>query len=228
MTRSRWWDGLLDALFPPRCVGCGARGEWLCRGCYKSVRRPAPPLCRRCGREYSGPALCADCRLHPFRIDGIRSGGYYEGALRAAALRFKHSRHLAAPLGTLLGEAWSAWPRNADLIVPVPLHPSRLRERGYNQAALLARELAEGCRLALAEDCLARTRATAPQTGHSWRERWENVAGAFACQDPRVVGRGIILVDDVCTTGATLEACARALKDAGAKAVWGLVVARAG
>lgn len=115
----------------------------------------------------------------------------------------------------------------ADVIVPVPLHASRLRERGYNQAALLARELAQRAEIALNERTLVRKRATAPQVELSAKERRENVHDAFCCSDDGLAEKHVLLVDDVCTTGATLEACAIALRKSGARSVQALTLARA-
>ena len=115
----------------------------------------------------------------------------------------------------------------ADVIVPVPLHSHRLRERGYNQAALLAREMARQCGLLLDEQTLVRQRATAPQVELDVRQRKENVRGAFSTRCNALIGRNVLLVDDVCTTGATLEACAQVLREAGAREIRALTAARA-
>jgi len=113
-----------------------------------------------------------------------------------------------------------------DVVVPVPLHPHRLRERGYNQATLLAKEVEKALGLPLLEDALLRVRSTIPQVGLTARERRDNVRGAFHCADGNLKGQRILLVDDVCTTGATLEACSLALRQEGVGVVWGLVLAR--
>jgi ComF family protein len=122
---------------------------------------------------------------------------------------------------------WREAPFPADVIVPVPLHTRRLRERGYNQAALLARELGKGVGLPVLEDAVARVRYTSPQVDLNAEERKENVQGAFHCPTDRVAGKSVLLVDDVYTTGATLEACSLALKQRGVLTVWALTLARA-
>lgn len=162
-------------------------------------------------------------------IEGIRSLFRFDGAVRRAVLDFKYRsvKALAAPLAQLMGEYLVANPLPAEVLVPVPLHPRRLRQRGYNQSSLLARELSKPTSLPLVEGSLVRLRDTPPQTRtKSAEERQSNVAEAFLCRGRDLEGKSILLIDDVCTSGATLDACARALKAAGAASVWGLTVAR--
>jgi len=162
-------------------------------------------------------------------IDGIRSVFRFEGAVRQAILQFKYKnvKAMATPLAQLMGKYLRAHPLPADALVPVPLHPRRLRERGYNQSSLLAGELSKLTALPVAEKSLVRLKNTPPQTRtKSAAERQRNIARAFACRDRRLRGKHILLIDDVCTSGATLNACAVALKTAGAASVWGLTVAR--
>ena len=186
-------------------------------------------------------AECGACRADEAAFDGARSFGLYAGKLRQAVLRVKFSgdERLGARLGELLATTWGSLPQagefDSPLIVPVPLHPSRRRERGFNQSELLAVGLARALRRQragaapqVAKDCLRRKRATPPQTGLSVAARRENLRSAFEVVKPDAVrGRRIVLVDDVMTTGATLSACARALKRAGAVQVMGLALARA-
>jgi ComF family protein len=154
---------------------------------------------------------------------------YFEGALREALHQLKYRGHtaLAEPLGNLMAVYWMQHTIPADVVVPVPLHAARLRERGYNQAALLARAMAQRIGLPLDERTLVRERATAPQVDLDARQRKENVHDAFRCSDRTLAGRQVLLVDDVCTTGATLEACAVALYEGGARGVQALTLARA-
>jgi ComF family protein len=173
--------------------------------------------------------LCLRCRTTPLRIDCIRSAVYFEGVLREAMHRLKYRglAALAEPLGGLMATYWKKHPMPADIVVPVPLHAARLRERGYNQAALLAREMARQVGLQVAEQTLVRQRATAPQVELDARQRRENVRDAFCCSDDSLSGSTVLLIDDVCTTGATLEACAIALIAGGARGVQALTLARA-
>jgi ComF family protein len=230
---SRLRTALLDLLFPPRCVNCKKRGVWFCAACLAAVPRIVPPLCRCCGEPLEHPRerpgdLCYNCRREPLQIDGIRSVALFEGPLRQAVhhLKYTGQRDLATSLGSLLAEYWQGNPLPADVLVPVPLHESRQRERGYNQASLLAQELAATAGLPVIEGCLVRARQTASQMTLKRLERKTNVRDAFACADGRLAGRQVLLLDDVCTTGATLEACAIACRQAGARSVWALTLAR--
>lgn len=220
---------LLDLVFPPRCVGCHRIGAWLCTECLGQIPRVEPPFCIQCGDKVAADDLCARCRISPLQIERIRAAVYFEGALREAIhhLKYKGRTALVKPLGNLMATHWQQHPMPADVLVPVPLHAARLRERGYNQAALLARELAQRVELTVNEKTLVRKRATAPQVELSARERRENVHDAFCCCDDGLAEKRVLLIDDVCTTGATLEACALALRESGAHSVQALTLARA-
>ncbi len=220
---------LLDLLFPPRCVSCGEMGNLLCAQCREKFELVEPPLCPRCGRPNPNGRLCPLCQRDPLQIDGVRSAAYFAGTLREAIHHFKYYNRqaLAIPLGKLMGNYWEKSPLPAEIIVPVPLHPNRLRERGYNQAALLARELGQSTGLPVAENGLVRVRATRPQVELTAQERKENVSDAFHCSTMEFKGKRALLIDDVCTTGATLEACSIALQQAGARSVWAFTLARA-
>ncbi len=186
----------------------------------------------------SADPLCGVCRQGDLEFDMARSYGVYAGNLRQAILHLKFygREHLGLRLGALLANTWEALPGlDSPVIVPVPLHPSRRRQRGFDQAELLARGLIRGLRrgnrfrsLQTALNTLRRTRATPPQVGLSASARRENVRGVFSVARPeRVRNRVVVVVDDVMTTGATLSACARALKQAGASSVLALTLARA-
>jgi ComF family protein len=142
-------------------------------------------------------------------------------------LKYRNGRALALPLGSIMATWCDAHALRADVIVPVPLHPDRLRERGYNQAALLARELERRVGLPVRESVLSRVRYTRSQMELDAEARRRNVQGAFRCADGRVRGQHVLLVDDVCTTGATIAACADALRAGGAARVEALTLARA-
>jgi ComF family protein len=174
------------------------------------------------------PTLCQSCVKRPLSIDGIRSVGLFEGTLRKAIHGFKYNymRDLAAPLGDMLVGYWKGQPLAVDLLVPVALHPRRTKSRGYNQAALLAMHMGQAAGLPVALDVLRRVRHTASQTNLNAAERRRNVTGAFRCSEA-VRNKRVLLIDDVCTTGSTLEACSVALKGSGARSVWALTVARA-
>jgi ComF family protein len=221
-------DALLDLVLPPRCAGCGDVGAGLCATCIAQIRWISDEVCRRCGRPLVKEARCLACQRDPLAIDGIVAAAEYSGPVRAAVLRFKYRyrRDLARALEQVLLRGTAARLPPADLVIPVPLHPSRRRARGFNQAEDLARALAGHLGCHYDSHALVRVLLTPPQAGLSRLERRRNLAGAFRAQPPRVAGRRVIVVDDVCTTGSTLEACAEALRVAGTLEVWGCTVAR--
>ena len=162
----------------------------------------------------------------------MRAFAFHSGPLREAIHQLKYNdlRALAIPLGNLMAAGWSVLaPENSDFeaIVPIPLHRTRQRQRGYNQSALLARELARHLQRPVIEDSLVRIRATAPQVDLNAQARQENVRDAFRCVSRNLSGKRVLLIDDVCTTGATLEAASSALRAGGASSVWAYTLARA-
>jgi ComF family protein len=230
-----------DFLYPPVCVACGEETgapSGLCPACFADTPFLSPPLCARCGAPLeAGPgddgALCDGCLHAPPAFDSARAAALYEGAARRAALALKHGDRLdvAAAAAPWMLRAGRALVEAADVIAPAPLHWTRLVARRFNQSAELARALAAlaGRRDALAPDLLIRTRRTPSQDGRSRAARHENVRDAFRVRPsrlPRVDGARILLVDDVLTTGATLSACAEALRAAGAARVDALALAR--
>ena len=219
----------LNLFFPQRCVGCGREGGFICSSCCSSLPEIVPPLCSRCGKPQPEGTLCSSCVDWRAEIDGIRSPFRFDGVVRQSIhqLKYGNLRTLATPLAELLSDYLSTYPVPGEVLVPVPLHRKRLRERGYNQSILLAKELGRLSHLPLVDDCLIRERHTLPQVRTpNVEERRSNVTGVFVCRDDRLRGKQVVLVDDVSTSGATLDACAVALKAAGAVTVWGLVLAR--
>ena len=226
--------GLLDLVFPPHCILCRAAGAWLCDACLEQFPRLEKAVCQRCGSPLSGTApLCHPCTQNPSEIEGVRSAVLFEGGARQAVHQLKYAGQsaLAVPLARLMAQCWHAAPLPVDVWAAVPLHVARQRERGYNQSYLLGREFARLVGLPEMSGTLRRVRATQAQVGLSASQRRINVYEAFAYYPPRrgqgVQGRRVLLIDDVCTTAATLEACAIALKRAGAVGVWGFTLARA-
>lgn len=219
----------LDLLFPQYCIGCGKEGSFLCSACHQSLSRIMPPLCPRCGKPQSSGILCPGCINWPAEIDGIRSPFRFDGVIRQAIhqLKYRNLRALAAPLVELLQDYLTNNPMPADALVPVPLHPKRLRERATTNPACLAWELGKRINVSVVDDCLIRQRHTPPQARTpAVEERWRNIANAFTCRDHRLRDKQVLLIDDVSTSGATLNACAIALKASGASSVWGLVLAK--
>ena len=222
---------LLDALYPLECAGCGGSGKIICDRCAQELPCLDPPYCRVCA-AHTEAELCPACAQSGRRFDGVRAPYRYEGSIRQAILALKYGRiKAAAPqLGELLADYLEENPLPGDLMAPVPMHPSRRRERGYNQAELLARRVAGRCDILYQNDLLARARRVDPQAGMaSASSRATNVADSvIVSPHNEVSGAAIILVDDVATTGSTLNACAAALKEAGAASVWCLTLAVAG
>lgn len=237
-------DALVSVFFPAGCRICermlpGASRIPICNVCLSSFV-PVPGIaCEVCGRPLPGlqqnpgqHLLCPACRDKTYAFDCARSFAVYEGELLQAILLLKFEQ--IEPLGAWFAERLAEVVRNegdllaADVVVPVPLHREREKERGYNQADLIAKPLARGLQLPYKAVLLMRTRPRPDKRILSLEERWESVRGAFATRPgSQVDSQRVLLVDDVMTTGATLDACARALRDAGAKSVIGLTVARA-
>ena len=187
-----------------------------------------PPFCPRCGRPQASGIVCPSCWQRPTEIDGIRSPFKFDEVIRKAIheLKYRNLKAISPCLAELLADYLKANPLPGEALVSVPLHPRRLRERGYNQSSLIAAELGNRIGLPVIEDCLIRVKQAQPQVrAADVEERRRNVADAFLCRDGMVKGKHIILIDDVCTSGATLESCAAALKNKGAKSVWGLTLA---
>ena len=237
---------LIDLIYPPRCLICqallkdqntvqGGQDIPFCQTCFKEFTPIKSPICSLCGRPFSDGAerdrVCEDCLRKRPSYDVARAPYLYDGALMTAIHELKYAQrsHLADSLGSLLASFAQTWigELKGCLIMPVPLHPRRLRTRGFNQSLLLARRVASKTGSYFDFLSLRRTRFTEPQTELSSEERKKNVRKAFEVVKPEAVkGRTIVLVDDVATTGSTLNECAKALKRAGADSVLCLVLAR--
>ncbi len=219
----------LDLVLPVYCIGCGRQGDIVCPACVPALVPLEPPFCDVCA-DPGVIGICSDCRslTSPTYLSGIRSPFLMEGLVREAVHWFKYRNYrVAAPcLGRLMASYLAESPLAGEVLVPVPLHSAKLRERGYNQAELLASEIGKITGLPVERKLLSRTRNSAPQVrmAESSRRR-ANTAGAFACGE-NLAGAACILVDDVCTTGSTLGACAEAMVAAGAKQVWAFTLAR--
>jgi ComF family protein len=239
---------LLNFLYPPRCAACGVSlpietTRRVCASCLAAVEPPRPPLCVACGTPLGGrdgDERCDHCRAAPPAFDSARAIARYragvndaarDGSGTVAALLRRHKYGLDQSLGRALAEFLDAAPAldpgAFDVVIPVPLHRSRLRWRGFNQAALLGAALARRLDCPLDVSSLARVRSTPPQTARDRAQRTRNVRDAFAVRRPScVAGRRVLLVDDVMTTGATADECARVLRAAGARRIDVLTLAR--
>lgn len=223
------WVGL-DWLYPPECGGCGSLGARWCRACQQQTEQVPDQVCLRCGRPAPAGSECESCRTNPPHYTALRSWARYQGPVRRAIHRLKYEgdvslgERLAEPLIELL--AATGW--QVDLVTPVPSGSSRLARRGYNQAALLALPLALGSALEYRPQALVKTRDVRSQVGLNAAQRRLNVQEVFQAQPAQVQGRSVLVVDDITTSGATLDACAAALLTAGASRVYGLTLAQAG
>ena len=230
---------VLDLVFPRHCVGCSATVDrpvgHLCWECFRSIEPGSGTCCEQCGLRVEGEIrhafTCSVCENDPPAFDRARSAGKFGGVLREMLHQFKYGRAtwLCSDLADMLhGCVLAHYPvGELDAVVAVPLHAGKRRDRGYNQAALLAAELARRLDRPYPADVLVRTRATPTQTRLHAAERRKNVRAAFAVRGPEWVrGRTILLVDDVMTTGATLSEVAATLRRAGAWRVWAATVAR--
>lgn len=228
-----------DIVFPPQCIGCGAvlseERLFFCTGCFAQIKFISSPLCSLCGLPYSEPAesdhICGDCLQSNPAFFMARAMGQYERILMEVIHRFKYGGKVS--LGEMLGSlmAGFAYPSfritDYSLIMPVPLHPKRLRQRGFNQALILAREISRHFSIALDFLSLRRIVFTEPQVGLGRDMRERNIKGAFSVADKgRIKGEKIILVDDVYTTGSTVRECAQALIKSKAEKVAVLTLAR--
>jgi ComF family protein len=236
-------DALASVVFPAPCLICASTLDTasrvpICTKCLSSFEKISGPLCVCCGRPIISPVAadflvvqCRLCRLNTFGFDSARSFALYNDSMVRAILLLKHQG--VGPLGVWfadrLKELAARTPEclNADVIVPVPMHPTRLRERGYNQAELIAQPLARRLKLRVKPFLLVRTKPRPDKLRMTRHERWATVKGAYVAREGiRVDKLHILLVDDVMTTGATLDACSRALRKAGAARVTALTVAR--
>lgn len=226
------WDLFLDLLFPVICQDCGLEGQYLCTPCQTKIKPPWP-RCLKCDKPSLAGSVHEACRSETLALSGLMVASNYENeAVRKLIwhLKYRSMQDIGQVLGMLLADYFVEQDFldyfAGALVVPVPLHQSRLRERGFNQAELVARDFAK--RLSLeCQPILRKVRKTKNQVDLEKRERLQNMMNAFSLISPLgLEERKIILIDDVATTGTTLNECAKVLRSAGAGEIWGLVVAR--
>ncbi|MBA4384156.1 MAG: hypothetical protein C0410_05420 [Anaerolinea sp.] len=220
----------MDWLYPPRCCNCDRRGFILCEACYAEIEPLHGKLCQKCGYPiFNKDRLCEDCRLAPLPYTQMLSWASYSGPVQKAIHSLKYKQNLA--VGSMLAKPLvdlvkkSGW--QIDLVVPIPLSRSRLRSRGYNQAALISHQLAAQLNIQHSSNAVKRIRNTSTQIEMDVNKRFTNLLDAFYANPATLKKRNILVIDDVITTGATMQNCAKALLDAGAENIYCLSVARA-
>ena len=220
----------IDILFPPCCAGCGKWGNRYCKACYADTKIIYPEICQVCGEpihNYSG-SICERCNNSEIFFAAVRSWALFEDPLKVAIHKLKYHGNiglgevLAEPLARLLSDC--DW--DIDLITAIPLSKERKRDRGFNQAVFLARPLSWLSQIPFLENAVTRSRSTRSQVGLTRMERKENMAGAFQSYPKIVRGKTILLIDDVITTGSTINSCSKAMIKSGAECVFGITLAR--
>lgn len=238
--RNTFLNALLDFLFPPLCHVCGkfiphAGRLHICPSCRERMPLPSHPLCSLCGVPFNGAGddhCCSSCLKSPPHFHAARAALVHDGPGRDLihALKYNGRTHLRRPLALLIVEQLTDFvaAQRPELIVPVPLHVTRLRSRGFNQALLVGELLAREWRIPLSRQALKRVRWTEPQIRLAAELRRKNVRDAFRVPDTALVsGKGVLLVDDVFTTGSTVDECSRMLVKAGAEQVLVITATRA-
>jgi len=225
----QWVWQALDWLYPPQCGGCGQAGARWCRDCAQQTLEPRAPICPICGNSNANDQPCPRCKEAVPSYTSLRACTVFTGPIRQAIHKLKYGgdiglgEALSRPMIAILGRL--NWP--VDIITSVPLGLARLEQRGYNQATLLARPIALYFNIPFSTRALTRIRETRSQVGLSAAEREINMEGAFQANGKFIEGKVVLVVDDVATSGSTLNACAKALLDEGAAGVYGFSLARA-
>ena len=224
----RWMWKSIDWLYPPFCGGCGRKGQRWCAECQRNALLIKPPICNNCGISIVSGSQCENCKKRQPSYTALRSWAAFDGPVRNALHGLKYRRDIA--LGECLANELIKYFLTlnwmVEIVVPVPLGVARLENRGYNQAALLARPLALATSLRYEPGALIRSKETLTQVGLSASRRKKNVKDAFEAKRAIVAGTSVLIVDDVATSGATLEACAEAMFISGALSVYCLTLAR--
>lgn len=224
-------SGVLEFTYPIHCLKCDRLANaFLCDECLSRIELIAPPVCSKCGKP-SERRLCHTCRNREFHFEKVRSAGPFRGALRNAihALKYRKLQSVSSPLIKLLTQAYpsSGLGKNFDFVTPIPIHRSRMIERGFNQSESLARGLARHLGILLEASVLYKAVNTPHQVDLAPELRMINVRGSFGIKNPeKILMKRILVVDDVVTTGATLDEAAQTLISAGAKSVSGYTLAR--
>ncbi len=218
---------VIDWIYPPVCCGCGQDGHDICPECQTSLQRPGADICQKCGKTLDPLDGCLTCGAVLASYDAARAAFFYEGTIREAIhqLKFNGNLGISRLLSKMLFSVYLMQKWQPDLVTAVPLTKRHLNERGFNQSNWLAAPIARLVGLKFLKGALQKTLDTETQVGLDHTQRFENLKGAFQAEPVLVKGKSILLIDDVMTTGATFNECAKTLKQAGAKKVYCLSVA---
>lgn len=225
------FSGVLDLIYPPHCVICRQAGQgYICGECLEKIDLIEPPVCRKCGTPCAD-YVCGECRDREYAFECARSAGIFEGVLRDAIHALKYNNHIvvADPLAELMIDAFpsTGLAGTVDVIVPIPIHRSRMVDRGFNQSEELANRLGKRIGLPVEPTVLRKTKKTKHQVELAFDLRATNVNGSYAANHAeKIRGKRVLLVDDVFTTGSTLNEAARVLRDAGASSVRAYTLAK--
>lgn len=220
----------MQLLFPARCLGCRRTGEYVCAPCLADLEPPAENACSTCQTAIKAGSVCAMCEYGDFIYDTINAVFQMNGTARnlVHALKYEDLRALAPKMGEIMAEYIATRDLQTDVLMPLPIHPKRMRQRGYNQSALLGKVVADHLQIAFDDTTLVRIKHTPPQVALKvLEERINSMRGAFRC-DTDLDGKNVLLLDDVVTSGSTINEATVALKNAGAGSVDVLAFARGG
>lgn len=223
-----WMWNAIDWVFPPHCLGCGVEGEIICSDCYATIKRVPSNVCPYCNAYVSTSGHCPNCGNRKPAYSKFRAFAFYGGVIREAVhhLKYQNDIGIARILAGYLLKVIQAETWEFDLVIPVPLSRSKEEQRGYNQAERLARPVAEALKMPISTEGLKRIREKASQVDLDVNSRRENVRGVFEADPAIVKGKRILLIDDVFTTGATLESASQALKDANSGLIYCVTVGK--
>jgi ComF family protein len=218
----------VDLVFPPNCGGCNVLGVRWCKKCQQDTKIIHPPVCKICGQVVQTEGICNRCMAVPPYYNAIRAWAEFDGPIRNAIHDLKYRKNIAlgATFAKYLVQLFRAYNWSVDIVIPVPLGKERQKQRGYNQSALLAQPLAQELQLLYNPNILRRIKETQSQVDLSYTERQNNVKDAFQATRQDIQGKSILIIDDVTTSGSTINACADALVKVGSKSIFGLTVAR--
>jgi len=223
-----WIWNAIDWLFPPHCLGCGIEGEVICPECYSTIKRVPTNVCPYCNAYIGKSGKCPNCMNKKPAYAQFRAFAYYTGVIREAVHQLKYQNDIGIPriLASYLLKIVQTENWELDLVIPIPLSGTKQEQRGYNQAERLARPLAEVLKKPLSTEGLRRIRENTSQVDLDVRSRRENVRGVFKAEPSIVRGKNILLIDDVFTTGATLESASQALRDANSGLIYAVTVGK--